>query len=83
MMRMGVSAIRLAAIPVRVRWTAMSDSETPRNGPKKEPTAVEVIAGRSAENDRATRGHQPTAERITTYPAAPASTRICVAAKGS
>ena len=41
----GVVAIRVAAIPVFVYWTATRLRVTPRKGPKKAPVAILFMAG--------------------------------------
>jgi hypothetical protein len=40
MTRSGVVAMMLAATPAAVAWTATSEHETPRNGPRNAPAAA-------------------------------------------
>ena len=40
MIRIGVSAISVLAMPAAVNWTAISESATPMNGPKMTATSI-------------------------------------------
>jgi hypothetical protein len=42
-MNMGTRAIIVDAIPASVYLIAISENETPRNGPKKAPTLVKIM----------------------------------------
>lgn len=44
MIMIGVSAIKVEAMPASVYYTAMSEKETPRKGPKIVPPVAAVIA---------------------------------------
>jgi len=70
----------VAAIPVAVYLTATSEKETPRNGPKKDPSVIVRIAFLSRKAEPIL-GHNPMSEITTQNPAVPAMIRICDAAK--
>ena len=81
MISTGVSAIRVDAMPALAYWTAISDRDTPRKGPKKVVRAAKPMPLQSCSASRTCQRDLRRA-RMAAKPIRPKTARMKVPAKG-